>query len=113
MGQAKPNKKRRIKGKIVSESKYQKKDPEIEFNPDDDDYADNDIPEDLSMPKNNEHGDALDLTRKTSSLESESISNRVQINSSKLFNITPSHKTLPQLAPNFNNQGLRIYPKMI
>merc|ERR1712218_35482 len=54
LGQAKPNKKRRIKGKIVSESKYQKKDPEIEFYPDDNDGADNDIPEDLSMPKNNE-----------------------------------------------------------
>ena len=125
MGQAKPNKKRRIKGKIISESKYRKKDPKVEFDPDGDDNADNDIPEDLSMPKHNENaGQApLDLTRKTSSLEFESSSlefksssNQVRIIDppSKSLNLTtPSHKTLPQLAPNYNNQGLRIYPKIM
>ena len=122
MGQAKPNKKRRIfKGnKRISESiKYQKNDPKVEFDPD------VDIPKDLSMPKINENSGQktpLDLTRSSSSslekFESNSNSNQVLIEPlSKSLNLTtttPSHKTLPQLAPNYNNQRFRMYyPKIL
>ena len=121
MGQAKPNKKRRIfKGnKTISEKKYQKSDPKVEFDPD------HDIPEDLSVPKINENvgqKTPLDLTRSSSSslelFESNSSSNTVRIEPpSKSLNLTittPSHKKLPQLAPNYNNQRFRMYhPKIL
>ena len=121
LGQAKPNKKRRIfKGnKKISESKYQKNDPKVEFDPD------VDIPEDLSMPKIIENAGQKtpqDLTRSSSSslelFESNSSSNQVRIEPpSKSLNLTtttPSHKTLPQLAPNYNNQRFRMYyPKIL
>ena len=123
MGQAKPNKKRRIfKGnKRISESiKYQKNDPKVEFDPD------VDIPKDLSMPKINENSGQktpLDLTRTSSSslelFESNLSSNTVRIEPpSKSLNLTttttPSHKKLPQLAPNYNNQRFRMYhPKIL